>query len=213
MNSASASDWMRSAMHHGLHVEFAIVLELDWIAASCQTARFQTLQIRYSIRDWQPSTVIDAPLTQLARGEARNATTAPTSSARPKRPNGSSRLMKSAMPCGIGLLALVPRAAGKQDRSGRDAVDADVQRRELLRERLGQADLGGLDGVVGHAAARLAAPDRRDHDDRAAAALLHVRHGQPRGANRRKQRLVERRLPLGVGRVEQVGARPRGRRC
>ena len=86
-------------------------------------------------RDWQPSTVIDAPLIQLARGEARKATTAPTSSARPKRPNGSSRLMNSAMPCGIGLLPLVPRAAGKQDRARRDAVHADVQRRELLRER------------------------------------------------------------------------------
>ena len=87
-------------------------------------------------RDWQPSTVIDAPLIQLAAGEARNATTAPTSSARPKRPNGSSRLMNSAMPAGIGLLALVPRPAGKHDRAGRDAVDADVGRRELLRERL-----------------------------------------------------------------------------
>ena len=35
---------------------------------------------------------------------------------------------------------------------------------------------------------------------------LHVRHGQARRADRRKQRLVERRLPLGVGRVEQLRA-------
>ena len=51
-------------------------------------------------RDWQPSTGTLAPLIQLARGDARNATTAPTSSGRPKRPNGSSRLTKSAMPAG-----------------------------------------------------------------------------------------------------------------
>src|SRR5215203_5302088 len=49
-------------------------------------------------RDWHPSTVTDAPLTQLAFGEARKAMTAPTSSGRPKRPNGSSRAMNSAMP-------------------------------------------------------------------------------------------------------------------
>ena len=41
-----------------------------------------------------------APLTQLARGEASQATASPISSARPKRPNGSSRATKSAMPAG-----------------------------------------------------------------------------------------------------------------
>src|SRR5206468_11290258 len=51
-------------------------------------------------RDWQPSTGTLAPLIQLARGETRNATTAPTSSGRPKRPNGSSRRTKSAIPSG-----------------------------------------------------------------------------------------------------------------
>ena len=51
-------------------------------------------------RDWQPSTGTLAPLIQLARGETRNATTAPTSSGRPNRPNGSSRLTKSAIPAG-----------------------------------------------------------------------------------------------------------------
>src|ERR1700730_4206164 len=50
-----------------------------------------------SERDWQPSTGTHEPLIQLARGEARNATTEPTSSARPKRPNGSSRPTNSAI--------------------------------------------------------------------------------------------------------------------
>ena len=51
-------------------------------------------------RDWQPSTGTLAPLIQLARGDTRNATTAPTSSGRPNRPNGSSRVTKSAIPAG-----------------------------------------------------------------------------------------------------------------
>ena len=164
-------------------------------------------------RDWQPSTAIDAPLTQLARGDARNATTAPTSSARPKRPNGSSRRMKSAMPSGSACWRLCHEPPGNRIDPGATLLTRMFERRELLRERLGQADLRGLDGVVGHAAAGLAAVDRRDHHDRAAAALPHVRHGQARGADRREQRLVERRLPLGVGRVEQVAAGRRGRRC
>src|SRR5437588_5786610 len=62
-------------------------------------------------------------------------------------------------PLRVGLLAFVPRAAGKQDRSRCDAVDADVGRRELLRERLPEADLRGLDGVVRHPAAGLAPVD------------------------------------------------------
>ena len=157
-------------------------------------------------RDWQPSTGTLAPLIQLARGDTRNATTAPTSSGRPNRPNGSSRRTNSAIPAGILLLTRVPRSARKQNRPRRHAVDADVVARQLLRHRLGQADFGRLHGVVGHPAARFAAPDRRDHHDRAAAAPPHVRHGQPRRADRRKQRLVERLLPLGVGGVDDVGA-------
>ena len=51
-------------------------------------------------RDWQPSTGTLAPLIQLARGDTRNATTAPTSSGRPNRPNGSSRRTNSAIPPG-----------------------------------------------------------------------------------------------------------------
>src|SRR6476620_2356849 len=51
-------------------------------------------------RPWQPSTGTHAPLIHDARDEHRKATAAPTSSARPKRPNGSSRLTNSAIPCG-----------------------------------------------------------------------------------------------------------------
>jgi hypothetical protein len=38
-----------------------------------------------------------------------------------------------------------------------------------------------------------------------AAARLHMRHGQTRGANRGEQRLVEGGLPLGVARLEDAG--------
>src|SRR5262249_20203301 len=50
--------------------------------------------------DWPPSTVAQAPVIQLARGEARKATSAATSSGLPNRPNGISRRMNSAMPAG-----------------------------------------------------------------------------------------------------------------
>ena len=110
------------------------------------------------------------------------------------------------MPSGSALLPLPPRSAFEQDRTRRHRDDADLILRQLLRQRLGQADLRGLDGVVGHAAARLAAEDRRDDHDRAAALLAHVRHGEARHANRGKQRLVERLLPVGIGRRFDVGA-------
>src|SRR6188508_883625 len=51
-------------------------------------------------RPCEPSTTMEAPETQLALVEARKATTLATSSGRPKRPNGSSRLIMSAMPAG-----------------------------------------------------------------------------------------------------------------
>ena len=102
------------------------------------------------------------------------------------------------MPSGSALLPLPPRTAFEHDRSRRDRDDADLILRQLLRQRLGEADLRGLDRVVGHAAARLAAEDRRDDDDRAAAVLAHVRHREPRHANGGKQRVVERLLPLGI---------------
>ena len=50
--------------------------------------------------DWQPSTVMLAPLTQLALGEDRNATTSPTSSARPNRPKGKFSRTNVAIPSG-----------------------------------------------------------------------------------------------------------------
>src|SRR5262245_20161922 len=58
------------------------------------------LGLQIKERDWHPSTGTLAPLIQLARDEARKATTPPTSSARPNRPNGSSRRTNSAMPLG-----------------------------------------------------------------------------------------------------------------
>src|SRR5712671_4799827 len=41
---------------------------------------------------------------------------------------------------GVLLLPLPPRSALEQDRSGRHAVHADLERGELLRERFRQAD-------------------------------------------------------------------------
>ena len=62
------------------------------------SCRRRTSRDQIRERDWQPSTGTLAPLIQLARADARNATTAPTSSGRPNRPNGSSLLTNSAMP-------------------------------------------------------------------------------------------------------------------
>ena len=103
------------------------------------------------------------------------------------------------MPSGSSCWRFHHEPPGNRIEPGRHAVHADVVARQLLRQRLREADLRGLHRVVGHAAAGLAAEDRRDHDDDAAAALPHVRHGQPRRANRREERLVERLLPVGVG--------------
>ena len=65
---------------------------------SRSTSRNASSQI--NDRDWQPSTGNDEPLIQLARGDARNATAAATSSGRPKRPKGSSLRMNSAIASG-----------------------------------------------------------------------------------------------------------------
>ena len=116
--------------------------------------------------DWQPSTTTEAPLIQLARGEARNATTSPTSSARPKRPNGSSRLTNSAMPSGSACCRRCHEPPGNRIEPGATLTTRMLSTRQLLRERFGQAGFRRLDGVVGHAAARLATPDRRDEHDR-----------------------------------------------
>ena len=64
-------------------------------------------------------------------------------------------------------------------RRRRDAVDQDVSRRELLAERLGEADQPGLRGaVVRGVRVAFLAGDRGDVDDPAVAARDHVRdHG------------------------------------
>ena len=156
--------------------------------------------------DWQPSTLRHAPLIQLARGEQTNATTSPISSARPKRPNGSSCFTNAAMPSGSACCRFHHDPPGNDDRPGRDGVDADVVARELLRQRLGQRVLRRLDGVVDHAAAGLPAEDRRDHHDHAGAPCAHVRDGGSRRPDGRVERLVEGLLPRLVWRVEQAGA-------
>ena len=76
--------------------------------------------------DWQPSTTTDAPLTQLARGEARNATTSPTSSARPKRPNGSSRRRTRRCPPGSACCRFCHEPPGNRIDPGATLTHADV---------------------------------------------------------------------------------------
>ena len=49
---------------------------------------------------WPPSTLTQAPVTQLARGEARKTTTLATSSAVPKRPRGMFWRTNWAIPSG-----------------------------------------------------------------------------------------------------------------
>ena len=108
---------------------------------------------------------------------------------------------------GIGLLPPLPAAAGEQDRAGRDRVDADVVAREIARHRLGERDLGGLGDVVAGRAAGLAAPDRRDHDDGAAAARAQLRAStRARAAERRPQVAIERGGEIGVVDVVEVAA-------
>src|ERR1700682_4611102 len=64
------------------------------------------------LRDWPPSTVQEAPVTRLARSDARNATTAATSSGFPKRPRGKSDLVKAAMPSGPACFSPFQAAPG-----------------------------------------------------------------------------------------------------
>ena len=132
---------------------------------------------------------------------------------RDDRPTSSGRQTgQRAVPAGefahasIVLHALVPRPAWKTDRPRRHAVDADIIFRQLLRHRLGEADFRRFHGVVRHAAARFTPPDRRDHHDRAAATPAHLGHGHPGRADGWEERLVERLMPLRVGRMDDVGA-------
>src|SRR5262249_3012291 len=62
--------------------------------------QFTNSPIHKLLLPWHPSTTTDAPLTHEARGEARKATTAATSSGRPKRPKGSSSRIIRAMASG-----------------------------------------------------------------------------------------------------------------
>src|SRR4029453_7187700 len=78
---------------------------------------------------------------------------------------------------GILLLAPMPRSTRKGNRSGCHAIHADVVLRQLLRHRLGEADLSGLHRVVGHPTARLSTPNGSDHDDHPPASAPHVGNG------------------------------------
>src|SRR5262249_53814697 len=71
--------------------------------------------------------------------------------------------------------ALVPEPEVGRDRSGRDAVDADAFRPELLRERFGDVEERGFGGaVVDHEPVGVEeGVDGGDVDDRAAALVEH----------------------------------------
>ena len=140
-----------------------------------------------------------APAIQLARGDARNATTSATSSGVPNRPNGSSRCDH------VGDRRRGRPSAG--DPSRRRETGSSPARREftrmlcarvVARERLRERDHAGLRDVVAGRAAGLAAPDRRDHRDRAAAARDQVRRRALRDARRGPQVHVERLREVGV---------------
>ncbi len=92
---------------------------------------------------------------------------------------------------GIGLLPPLPAAAREQDRAGRHAVDADAVAARSRAIALASADLGGLGDVVAGAAADLAAPDRGDEDDDAAAARAQLGEDGARDAERRPQVAIE----------------------
>ena len=157
-------------------------------------------------RVWPPSTLRQAPVTHEARGEARNATTFATSSGRPKRPKAIVSSTLRWMASGIGVVALLPAAAGPGDRARRHRVDADVVFRQVQGHRLRVAVDGRLHRVVLRCAARLAPEDRADVHDRPAAPGPQVRHRGARGAHRREQIEAEHALPEGVVLAAERGA-------
>ena len=166
-----------------------------------------------SARDCPPSTFRQAPRTRLAASEARKATTRPTSSGRPKRPERQVGLEKCVDPVRILPGPPFPAAAGEHDGARRDGVHADAERRELHGEGLRHPDLGGLGGDVRRAlqvaSAPLAAVDRHDVDDGAAAPRAHARHHEPARADGRHQVQVDRPLPLlRAGLLERAAGRP-----
>ena len=89
------------------------------------------------------------------------------------------------------------------DRTGRDRVDADVQRSKLGRLLLGQVREAGLAGAVGGAQRRGAqARDRGDVDDGAAAAVAHQRRRGLRAQKRSGEIDRQHARPVFVGHLE-----------
>src|SRR3954468_21676051 len=98
-------------MYHTVAAAFGRCARQD---TGCRAIEGRSAVRHQKARLWQPSTTTDVPLIQLARGDARNATTAPTSSGRPKRPNGSYRRMKSAIPSGSSFTRRSHEPPGKR---------------------------------------------------------------------------------------------------
>jgi hypothetical protein len=93
--------------------------------------------------------------------------------------------------------------------AGGDAVDQDVVRRQLGRQRLGDGGHRGTQRVGQHQPLdRLLHRDRRHVDDAAAAALLHVRDGGAAEPNDAQQQRIDRLSPRRlVQRHERAGRR------
>ena len=120
-----------------------------------------------------------------------------------RAPEGNLRLELGEM-----LLRQHPLQERIRDQSGRDAVDPHTVLRDLLGGRPRQCQHAGLCGVVGGVARRAAGPglDRGDVDDRAGAALDHLRQHRAHGQEVAGQADVDhaaprfrRRLPDGRG--------------
>ena len=95
---------------------------------------------------------------------------------------------------------------GRLDERERDRVDADLLRRELEREVLGQRVAARLRGRVGAGRGggdRVDRPHRADVDDRAAALLLHRRGRRLRDPVGRAQDRAERLLEVLLGLLEE----------
>src|SRR5947199_281972 len=98
-----------------------------------------------------------APASQLARGEATNATTSATSSGLPNRPNGSSRLTMSAMASGSAFCRRSQLPPGnKIDPGARTVGGRYIGDYRRVRSAAGGRELGGERREI-----RLAARDRR----------------------------------------------------
>ena len=123
-------------------------------------------------RDCPPSTAMHAPLTRLACCEQTNATTVATSSTVPKRPSGISRRDEARRsPQGPPSARRCHPPPSHRIEPGATALTVTPSQATSRPSDVDEADLGRLGGVVGGRAAGLAAPDRRDDDDAAPAAL------------------------------------------